>query len=369
MGWSVLPSLSRALRVVAVPVVILAAAVGTGPAAAEDLVIADCFLRLRHEALIPAEEAGVIRKIVVAPGDDVQIGQTLATLHDTQARLALDTAEIDLEIAQREAQDRTAVDIARAAEEEGARATAHALLEEQIHRRMAENDAAVRRAVAAAELAQDALHRAQESQQKFPSSVPERELETLKYEHLRSRLDVEQARHDQALLKLQADSAAAQVEQHKAVQQRLQLERRRAERQQAIAERTADRMRLVVAAAQEQLRRRHMTAPFSGTVVEQMRQEGEWVEAGDSVLRLIRIDVLSVDGFADADSIDQSFQGRPVSVTGSSRQGTVTLTGRLVFVSPEVDSVNGQVAVRAEVDNPERLLRPGQAVTMRVGSE
>jgi multidrug efflux pump subunit AcrA (membrane-fusion protein) len=38
-----------------------------------------------------------------------------------------------------------------------------------------------------------------------------------------------------------------------------------------------------------------------------------------------------------------------------------------VFVSPEVDPVNGQVRVLAEVDNPDGVLRPGLRATMTIG--
>ena len=42
------------------------------------------------------------------------------------------------------------------------------------------------------------------------------------------------------------------------------------------------------------------------------------------------------------------------------------VTGKVTFVSPEVDPVNHQVRVWAEVDNTELVLRPGLAAEMTI---
>jgi multidrug efflux pump subunit AcrA (membrane-fusion protein) len=127
-----------------------------------------------------------------------------------------------------------------------------------------------------------------------------------------------------------------------------------------------ERTRKSVDVAKEQLSRRQLTSPLTGIVVEKLRHRGEWVEVGEPVLRIIRIDRLFVEGYVDAALVDQSSRGRPVSVTGDSRQGPITVEGTLIFVSPEIDSVNGQVEVKAEISNPALALRPGQPVQMTI---
>ena len=46
---------------------------------------------------------------------------------------------------------------------------------------------------------------------------------------------------------------------------------------------------------------------------------------------------------------------------------TETVSGEVVHVSPEVDPVNGQVCVWAEVENSAMLLKPGMRGTMVIG--
>jgi multidrug efflux pump subunit AcrA (membrane-fusion protein) len=84
---------------------------------------------------------------------------------------------------------------------------------------------------------------------------------------------------------------------------------------------------------------------------------------------VIRLDTLFAEGYVAATLVDQTFRGQQVSVTSESREGTVTVVGHIVFVSPEIDPVNGQVLVRAEIDNTQLKLRPGQSVQMVIRAE
>ncbi len=157
-----------------------------------------------------------------------------------------------------------------------------------------------------------------------------------------------------------------QVEQKEAAERRLKLELKDAELECQIATLAVQQTTTAVEVAKEKLDRQHVKSPLTGIVVDKLKYAGEWVEAGEPILKVIRLDTLFVDGFVTSDLVDESFRGNPVTVKGQTRSGTVTLEGKVVFVSPEVDSVNKQVAVRAEISNADRLLRPGQSVEMTV---
>ena len=118
--------------------------------------------------------------------------------------------------------------------------------------------------------------------------------------------------------------------------------------------------------AKEKLDRRRIHSPLSGIIAERLKNEGEWVEAGEPVLRVIRMDRLAVEGYVDADLINQTSRGRAVSVRATVRGETVTVEGRITYVSPEIDSAKKDVQIKAEVDNPNLILRPGQPVEMVV---
>lgn len=350
-------------------VLLAACTAGYSPLQAEDIQVTGCFLSLRDQAQIPARERGLLKEILVEPGDQVSEAQLVAVLEDRDARLALELAELDRQIAEKQLSEASAVGIAEAAVEEAARMTEQARLEQQISSRQAESDIAIRQAAAAIALARDAFDRAVESRDKFRSSVSSREMATLQYELDRAQMDEQQAKYDQSLQQLRASSQAALVRQRETVEHQKQLELDEAQLNRGISRLTVEQMRTSVEVAAEKVDRMNMKSPLTGLVVEKLHHAGEWVEAGDPVLRVVRLDVLYVEGFVGADQVDQSFQGRDVVVTGQARGGSISVNGRVVFVSPEIDSVNGQVQVRAEIDNQQLQLRPGQSVEMVIRAE
>jgi multidrug efflux pump subunit AcrA (membrane-fusion protein) len=46
------------------------------------------------------------------------------------------------------------------------------------------------------------------------------------------------------------------------------------------------------------------------------------------------------------------------------RRGKAEFPGKIVFVSPEINPVNGQVRIWAEVDNKDGILKPGLRTRM-----
>jgi macrolide-specific efflux system membrane fusion protein len=159
---------------------------------------------------------------------------------------------------------------------------------------------------------------------------------------------------------------------------RQRLEKRRAELQidrsrldQRVALLTAQVKDAEVKAAEASIRRRRITAPLDGMVADVYRQKGEWVNAGDPVLRLVRMDTLRVEGFLDGTRFNPAdVASRPVRVTFEMAGGRrVELPGQIVFISPEAQAGNKH-RIRAEVQNRQEqnewLLRPGMSVQMTI---
>ncbi len=325
-----------------------------------------CFLRLKEQANVPAREQGVLKELHFKVGDKVDESDLLVSLDDTAARLALQLAEIDFAVAVKREKESVAVKIAGATADESAKLLEQAELELSVARKTAASDISIRKATSANQLAQEELDRAIASRKEFATSVSDLELARLRQDVVGSGMDIEQARHEQSLQSLGSQSAAVIVQQQQIAVTRLNLERERATSEFGISSLTVERTKKSVEVAKEQLSRRQLRSPLTGIVVEKLRHRGEWVEAGEPVLRIIRIDRLYVEGYVDAALVDQSSRGRPVTVTGESRQGPITVAGTIVFVSPEIDSVNGQVEVKAEISNPALALRPGQPVQMTI---
>jgi len=207
-------------------------------------------------------------------------------------------------------------------------------LEVRIAREEAENDVIVRTAKKAAVVARNEWQRAQKIADLNPNAISKSEVENRQLTAEKADLEVERAERDFRMAKVNL----------------------------AVKENELD-------FADERLERHAITAPLSGMVVEVHRRRGEWVEPGERVFRIVRIDRLRAEGFVDADQGRADWIDLPVVLTVRLRDDTEQqFNGTVVFVSPEIDPVNGQVAVWAEVENKDLLLRPGLRATMTVTS-
>ncbi len=134
---------------------------------------------------------------------------------------------------------------------------------------------------------------------------------------------------------------------------------------------TAEAKQAEVELADESIRRRQINAPIDGVVQRIYAHLGEWVKPGDSVVRLIRMDRLRVEGYLDKDMYSPGeVAGQPVNVQVVLANGRKEkFTGKIVFVDPEIQGEH-DYKVRAEVDNRKDngqwLLRPGMPANMTI---
>lgn len=202
----------------------------------------------------------------------------------------------------------------------------------------AESDVDVRYAVAAELVAEAEYKKALESHAKVPGSVTEVERDRLKLNEKKGELQIEQAELERRLNGLAAQSKEVEV-----------------------------------LAAESAIDRRLIKSPLDGVVVQVFPHQGEWMQPGDPLARVVRTDRLRVEGYVDSSRHDPAeVSGRPVTVevalAGGRRE---TFKGRIVFTSPLVES-GGDYRVFAEVDNRQDpgsrlwLLRPGQTATMTI---
>lgn len=205
-------------------------------------------------------------------------------------------------------------------------------LESEMAEAEAKNDVDVRFAKKSLEVAEAELRRSQESVDDYPKSISQTELDHLRLTVEQSRLSIEQAGHELQLAALTA-----------------QLKRN--------AQRTAE----------QRLARLTIRAPINGLVAQVYRRPGEWVESGQQVVRLLRIDRLRAEGFLSASLLSEVAQDAKVELIVDLGAGQAkSFPGTLVYISPEIDPVNGQVRVWAEIENPNMQLKPGQRAAMVV---
>jgi RND family efflux transporter MFP subunit len=187
-------------------------------------------------------------------------------------------------------------------------------------------------AEASLKVAEAELQRARDARMRLGDAVSDTELDRLDLMVTHGRLAIEQAKHEVAVFTLQAELK---------------------QRELAIAE--------------QKLKRHFIAAPFAGVVAQVFIRRGEWVEPGEKVLRLVRTDRLKAEGFAVSDKIQPAHQGSRVLLSLASGGATSPVyAGKLVFVSPETDPINGQVRLVAEIENESGALRPGMKGTLTI---
>jgi multidrug efflux pump subunit AcrA (membrane-fusion protein) len=200
-------------------------------------------------------------------------------------------------------------------------------LAHQAAQRLAENRVPRDAAEQALTIAREELRRAKEAVAKIPDTISQTEMDRLA-------LAV-----DQALLGV-----------------------RKAEQEQVLADLEVQQKHADLRAARLQRERRSIVAPLDGIVVRIDLKPGEWVEPGKKVVRIAHLDVLRVEGVLDA-TVAASLPPQAEAEFRTQRTN-VSLTGRVVFVSPEVDPFTQQVRVIANVKNEKREVRPGEIGTL-----
>ena len=106
-----------------------------------------------------------------------------------------------------------------------------------------------------------------------------------------------------------------------------------------------------------------LEAPFSGEIGIPEIEAGEFVAAGTPVATLQDVDTLRVDFSLPEQSLPDIEAGQAVRVTA---ENGAQASGSITAIEPRIDPATRLVAVRAELDNREGALSPGQFVTVSI---
>lgn len=127
--------------------------------------------------------------------------------------------------------------------------------------------------------------------------------------------------------------------------------------------------------AESALERRQIISRINGVVVKKNKHEGEWVQPGETVMRIVQMDRLRVESSIDGGKYARhEMLNRPVRITVTlTGGGKETVEGRIVYASSIVEL--NHFTVRAEIDNRKIttsdgsttwLLTPGLKATMEL---
>ena len=158
-------------------VVLLYCVCASGNARCDEIVVESVMLRLLDEVEVPARAVGALSTINVREGDKVSKGFLLAQIDDTEAKLELDHAELDKEIALRESLD----------------------------------DVAIRSAAESLTYAENQHRRLSIARNSIKGSVSESELEKARMDAQQAELEVERGKKDLEKAKIQLDLVATKL--------------------------------------------------------------------------------------------------------------------------------------------------------------
>ena len=177
---------------------------------------------------------------------------------------------------------------------------------------------------------------------------------TLSDQQQRAALNEAQATADEAdrLLRRQSELAQQQLI------ARSQLDTQRATRDSANAR---------VAQIRAQLADRVIRAPFSGVLGLRQVSPGALVTPGTPIATLDELARVYVDFPLPESQLSLATPGRAITGTAAAYPGR-TFDGVVAIVDARVDPATRAVTVRADLPNPERLLRPGMLVNVTLPS-
>ncbi|MEM7782794.1 MAG: HlyD family efflux transporter periplasmic adaptor subunit [Planctomycetota bacterium] len=198
-------------------------------------------------------------------------------------------------------------------------------IEDQISRLTAANNIDIRFAKKSLEVSSRRVARSQNSNQRVPGAVPQSRIEEQELEKHRDELRVEQATRDQEISEMEVKLKATDLKLTELL-----------------------------------VKKSSITSPIEGMIVGVERKAGEWVEPGDTILTVVRMNRLKVEGFVPVQIANQIESGTQATIrVQQSANKVLELKGKIIFINPVANPVNSSVPVWVEFDNSEVRLIPG----------
>ena len=123
----------------------------------------------------------------------------------------------------------------------------------------------------------------------------------------------------------------------------------------------------------ERIRRHNISALFDGVVIERFKQQGEWVQAGEPIVKVARMDKLYVTRLiSNLEYNPADVKDREVKVTVELARGEkMEFPGRITVIgSRDVSGSGNEFKVKAEITNQIKegqwVLRQNSRVSMEI---
>lgn len=120
-----------------------------------------------------------------------------------------------------------------------------------------------------------------------------------------------------------------------------------------------------VAAQQALVDKKEIRAPFDGRVGIRLVDIGQYLTAGQKITTLQALDPIYVDFTLSQNNVSKISVGQAVAIRTDAYPGQ-TFTGKVVALDPKLDTATRNIAVRAELANPDHKLLPGMFASVKI---
>lgn len=120
-----------------------------------------------------------------------------------------------------------------------------------------------------------------------------------------------------------------------------------------------------VASARTMLSKMTLRAPFSGQIGLREVSVGEFVNVGQDLVTLVRLDPIEVDFSVPEGALSQLHDGQKIRVSLDAFPGDI-FGGQVVAIAPVIDANSRSAKLRAQIPNPDFKLRPGQFAKLQL---
>lgn len=371
LGWAARDRLLSSKHVMVVPVVVMRAEVQR---AGTPLFQAAGWIEPRPTpVLVPALAEGILAELLVVEGQEIEAGQAVARLIDTDAQLALEQAEADLAL--------------KAAELQNAQAeltAARLRLENPVHLQAVLSEAESLLAKAETELARlpflleaarakvEYARRNISGKQAAGAALAERIVQKAQSEYDASMAELKelqgrepQLEREAQALRRRRDALARQLE--------LLIDETRqvaeAEAQVKAAEARQRQARLAVQAARLRLDRMVVTAPSAGRVLSLVARPGSRVmgidpggeQRASTVITLYDPQMLQVRVDVRLDDVPLVQPGQPVQIETASAKEPIQ--GHVLYATSQANIQKNTLEVKVALTSPPPTIRPEMLVT------
>ena len=186
---------------------------------------------------------------------------------------------------------------------------------------------------------------------------------TVELDYARKSIEVSRADLGRALESNRSQPGAiaqTEIDQLTMVVERAIAEKRKTEFQIELKKMQIKVRDIAVSIGKKTIQDHRINSPITGMVVEVLKKEGEWVEASETVAKVVRLDKLRTEVKMPAAIALDNLVGRKAFFTPKLKSlKSKTYEAKVIFVNPAANPVNASVRVWIEIDNRDLDLIPG----------